>query len=766
MSARDRQTAAAVALCLLGFYLLTFSGRFHSSDGLSMYAAADSLVRYGRLDTEQIRWMDLQQGTFGPDGRLYSRKGAATTFLAVPLVWLGMTLPDVGPVHVALLLTPLLTALTGLYLSLTVRRAFSGMALPTPLTPLAVTLVWGLGSMAWPYTKTFFSEPVVALTLIAAAFHLVRFRDTLETRQAVWAGAWLGLGLLARAANAIVVPLYGLALLWYLGRDHGLLRARLATWRAHWRQRRLWQPVLAFVAPLVVAGAFSLLYNAVRFGNPFESGYLESERFSAFWPQGILGELLSPGRGLLWYTPWLLALVPAVPLAWRRDRALTAVALGTALIYVLFYGKWYMWHGGFAWGPRFLVPILPLLALLAAPLFDRGRARPDAPGWHRWAPAGFVVLGLLGLAVNLIGVAWDFMPHQNALDAAGFRLFDPATFFTPRWAQIPGVLALGSRATLDAIWVVDGQVVGRMLLLAAVMALIGLAALLLTLTRRPGPWLRGGLALMALGSWLLLGDARALQSPIYREIVAQMEASTLPDAVIWHDDLVNTPIVLNQYRGRLPILGLNVTGATFDGAATGNAVRRSAAGPHPVWLISDGPDRLHNALDGELLAHKFLALEQTLGALRMALYYDGSNWSDLSGTDVELGLPGGEPLIMLAGHRYTPTAQRGGAIAVDLNWEALQPLGGDYQVFVHLVPVRAPDLRIGQQDGPPAQGTRPTSTWAVGEIIRDRHAILVPRQAPSGSYQLRIGFYRLSDLTRLVPLNGGDAVEVGPIEIR
>lgn len=765
MSARDRQIAAAVAVCLLGFYLLTFSGRFHSSDGLSMYAAADSLVRYGRLDTEQIRWMGLQQGSFGPDGRLYSRKGAATTFLALPLVWLGMTLPDIGPVHAALLLAPLLTALAGLYLFLAVRRTFSGMALPTPLAPLTVTLVWGLGSMAWPYTKTFFSEPVVALTLIAAAYHLVKFRDTLAARQALWSGAWLGLGLLARSANAIVVPLYSLTLLWYLAQDHGLARERPRALRARWRQREVWQPVLAFVVPVVVAGLLSLLYNAVRFGTPFESGYLEAEQFSAFWPQGILGELLSPGRGLLWYTPWILALIPAVPRAWRRDQAMTALALGTALVYVLFYGKWYMWHGGFAWGPRFLVPVLPLLALLAAPLFDRSRAETGATRRYRRAATGFLLPGTLGILINLIGVAWDFMPHQNALDAAGFKLFDPVTFFNPRWAQIPGVLALGSPATLDVIWVADGQVVGRMLLLAAALALVGLSVLLLTLSWRTGPWVRGGLALMAVGTWLLLGDARALQSPVYRAIVERLETSALSDAVIWHDDPVNTAVFLNLYRGRLPILGLNVAEGRLEEEAA-RAVRPFVRELRPVWLISDGPDRQGNALDGELLGYKFPAQEQRVDTLRLALYYDGSTWSDSTLADVALALPGAGPLVRLDGYRYTPIARRGGVVALDLSWEALRPISEDYQVFVHLVPAAAPDTRVAQEDGPAGQGLRPTSTWQVGEVIRDRHAVVVPPQVSPGTYSVRVGLYRLSDLARLAPTNGADAVEIGPIEIR
>ncbi|HYN87307.1 MAG TPA: hypothetical protein VER55_02195 [Ardenticatenaceae bacterium] len=776
MSAREWRMAGAAAIFLLGLYLATFSGRFHSSDGFSMYAAADSLVRYGQVDTEQIRWMGLQQGIYGPDGRLYSRKGGATTFLAIPLVWLGMVLPDIGPVHAALLLTPILTALTGLYLYLTARRAFRHVLPPAEVAPLAVTLVWGLGSMAWPYAKTFFSEPVVALSLMAAAYHLVGFRDrggvggsrALATRHALLAGAWLGIGVLARVANAMTVPLYGLALLWYLLQGRGLGRRSLRELVAAG-----WRPMVAFGAPLVVAGLLTLLYNAVRFGSPFETGYLESESFSAFWPQGIRGELVSPGRGLLWYTPWILALIPAVPRAWRADRALTLLALGTALVHVLFYGKWYMWHGGFAWGPRFLLPVLPLLALLAAPLFAQAEAPAESrPARRRLGRHAFVLLGLTGVLVNLIGVAWDFMPHQSMLDAAGFKLFDPVTFFDPRWAQIGGMLALGSPATLDLIWVVNGQIVARMLLLSGALALVGLAVLWLALRQSRLPVLRVGLALMVIGSWLMLGDARAFQSRLdpvgqaYDTVVARLEETELPGAVIWHDDVEHAATFLNFYRGNLPILGLNESGADPSGEAATSAAPALTQAPRPVWLISDGPDRPQHALDLMLVEHKFPVLNETLGPVRLALYYDGMEWSGFLPASVVLETPRGSRIARLNGYRYTPNARPGGAAAVALEWEALQTIGEDYQVFVHLVPAGTPDLRVGQQDSAPAAGLRPTSTWAEGDIIEDRHALSVPKQTPPGVYMLRVGLYSLGDLTRLVAPGGQDAIEIGPIEVQ
>jgi len=99
---RDKLLAGCLFALLFSVYLLTFSGRYHSSDEMSMLAATDSLARRGAWDTELIRWMGEQQGSFSPDGHLYSRKGIGTTLAALPLYWLAIQTGQVGNVQAAM----------------------------------------------------------------------------------------------------------------------------------------------------------------------------------------------------------------------------------------------------------------------------------------------------------------------------------------------------------------------------------------------------------------------------------------------------------------------------------------------------------------------------------------------------------------------------------------------------------------------------------------------------------------------------------------
>jgi hypothetical protein len=781
----DQRIAWGLALALFGLIMLGWNGTFYSSDGLSMYAVTDSLARYGRFDTEQIRWTGLQQGMVGPDGLLYSRKGLGTSILALPLTWAGLILPGLGPVHTSLLLMPLVTASTGALLYLAARRAFPG--LPRSAAALA-TLAWGLGSLAWPYSKTFFSEPLAALTTIGALERLLAFQGATDEKPgqvkrtlrsadrsppvglhlrgeilaALGLGFWLGLGLLTRLAHAVALPVFGLAFLFVMWRRYG-------QGVAHWPLR----PLLAFAAPIGVAAGLTLWYNWLRFGDPLTSGYLPEEAFNAIWWQGLLGLSVSPGRGLLWYLPWLILVGLAIPRAWRLAPVATAVAGGTCLLYFLLYAKWHMWHGGYCWGPRFLVPVLPLLGWLAVPAAAR---------WRRL----FTALATLAAAVNLIGVAWDFDPHQDALIQTGLRLFHPRTYFDPQYAQIPGMLRLGSFQTLDVMWVTEGRFQPTLALLALVLAAVGvtggLSIALGKSIRLPGASgervvnnLWWAMFLIALTTYAFLWGAGAAQPAGYRRVAQAITAHSPPGTMIWHNDHWNITTFLNLYRGQVDILGLLETQDTLSPEAA-ERLAPLAASPQPVWVISQGPVGTADVLDRTASQHRGMVDEvgvatslswsarppQETEALKALFYFDSPDWR-VQPLDATLG-PDGRPLIRLAEAGVSPGAKAGDVIAVRLAWEALEPVTEAYRVFVQLIgPDGAP---LALQVGPAQNGLAPTPTWGTGQAVTDVHAFRLRADVPPGNYEFLVGLWQAIDSTRLPTTDGRDAVTIGPISVQ
>src|SRR5687768_12029325 len=119
---RDRTLALCIACLLFACYLLTYTAMIDSSDGLAMFATAESMVRRGEIDSNQLLWMGNQQGNTGPDGDLYSRKGLGMALLAYPLLWIGRVWPAIGLAQIAMLLNPMLTAWTGALLFRAGRR--------------------------------------------------------------------------------------------------------------------------------------------------------------------------------------------------------------------------------------------------------------------------------------------------------------------------------------------------------------------------------------------------------------------------------------------------------------------------------------------------------------------------------------------------------------------------------------------------------------------------------------------------------------------
>ncbi len=87
----------------------------------------------------------------------------------------------------------------------------------------------------------------------------------------------------------------------------------------------------------------------------------------------------------------------------------------------------------------------------------------------------------------------------------------------------------------------------------------------------------------------------------------------------------------------------------------------------------------------------------------------------------------------------------GEELLLTLYWQANEPVGADFQVFVH--GVAADGQVVMGADGTPLDGLYPTSAWWPGQVIADARRVRVPVGAPPAI--LRVGLYDLMTLQRL-----------------
>jgi hypothetical protein len=321
-----------------------------SANELTRWATAASLIEHRSFEiswTESLIGKNVDTARVGD--ALYSNKAPGTAVLAAPLY--ALTRIFVGPPNPS-----------------NIRTSWFVMRLLIGTLPLFLLALWfyrkkgdefSLATVLFAtplflYSLLFFSHVFVAV-LVYFAFCLLFDAGGTTPKKCLWAGLLSGLAVTCEFSSLFAILIFVAGLLFTGKRE---------------RYRR----VAFFVLGGVPFAILLLIYNNSLFGSPFSVSYAHEgfPEWAEVASQGVFGIgfptpsnalllLLSPARGLLFYSPILIFSV--ILFFTSRERTtlrhkVKAYAVVVSFLVMCGHGAA---HGGWAMGARYLILILPFL---------------------------------------------------------------------------------------------------------------------------------------------------------------------------------------------------------------------------------------------------------------------------------------------------------------------------------------------------------------------------------------------------------------------
>lgn len=459
---------AAALLALLAFLTYAY---FHLHEGgwneNSRFALTYALTFDGtfRIDAYHEGVVPTKdKAVFG--GHFYTEKAPGSSLWAVPACALHAGVSRLVGVPWSVPLSRYFTRLlalslpAALFLLIFWRLAF---ALSGDLSAsLWATAAYGLGTQALPYATVYTGHLLAGMFCFSAFVLAFGLRHGLLRRRlsaAALAGLALGWAVLTEYQTVLI----GLVVLAYLvtglrgrGEEAGAALADPAAAggspvgeaggeKAGWSRSRaalLLATVLGGLGPML----FLAYYNWACFGSPFELGYkhVYQPLFRQYMAEGALsithprltvlyGITISKYRGLFFVSPVLVLGLYGWWLMRRRWRAEAAAVAAVVLVYFAFVSSIHVdqWDGGSAFGPRFLIPMIPFLAL------------PTALAYRKQKPL-FFALAAVSIAAQFMATATEPQPDESIMDPL-FEVIVPR-FLVSEFASV------ANWGTLAGLW--------------------------------------------------------------------------------------------------------------------------------------------------------------------------------------------------------------------------------------------------------------------------------------------------------------------------
>lgn len=435
-SAKQTSTVTSrwVTVWLAGLFLLCF-GYFRPHSDPNQTARIDmavAIVDHATFAIDSNGVVNTSDSDFY-QGRYYSNKAPGSSFIAVPmyLLYKGVLAlrggipadpandPELGYLEAFTLVA--VPATLWLLLFFWFLACFSSSI----VNRAVLTIALGLGTMIFPYAQNYFSHVTVAGVLFTALvlIYLSGGRDAARGRLARWltdnpargallAGLALGTAVLFEYPTAVIAVILAIYAVVRLPR------------------KALPYIVLGAAPPLLMLMA----YNFSVYHNPFTLSYASGSDVSngKHLSQGFAGFKLpylaswwgmsgSPYRGLFFLSPFLVLSFPGYALWRRRGGREWLVCLAIPVAFFLTISTYIDWSGGFAVGPRYLIPMLPFLAfpiIFTLDAIATARIPPDVSGLVYGLVCVLMfdsLINVWGETISLSAIFWPNVSNQNPL---------------------------------------------------------------------------------------------------------------------------------------------------------------------------------------------------------------------------------------------------------------------------------------------------------------------------------------------------------------
>lgn len=429
---------------LVSVYNLTYSGTYITDDEHILASRTISLAYdhaindYRVLGNSRIYSYSSLEPIYASQGlNIEPVQAILGVLLAKPALFFGF-----GHIQSIYLLNIVITAFTAVILFWTLYLLGYSKK-----TSFILGILFGICTIAWPYTRTYFRDSIAMffLSLAWGAYLLITSEQSKYHRNnklliTYWLililGLWLGI--LSKNSVFFAVPVIILSFLFSLIR-------RMKLNPTQQNPKMVWGKIfLGFVLFILLILLWLIIGTSSEIFSRFTFNYYQSVFINFLnnpHPQlfdALMGPIFSPGKSIFIYSPILLlsliSLFKFFRHAWSEWFFFLTLVIGQALFYDA------DWWGHVNWGLRFLIPTIPLLVLASAPLVDL--LLTSLKGQRR-----LLYLGSVSFVVQIVGILAPIRQYYIALASSippvsvATAIWDPK--YTAWWWHLKWIISGG-----------------------------------------------------------------------------------------------------------------------------------------------------------------------------------------------------------------------------------------------------------------------------------------------------------------------------------